>query len=56
MHNLELTDQELRILKIIGDYAVNNDAYIFIADNLVINDDQAQALLHRLNHKMQTLQ
>ena len=55
MHTLKLTDQELNILKIIGEYAVSNDADIFVADDLVTDDDQAQALLYRLNHKIQNL-
>lgn len=52
MHTLKLTDQELNILKIIGEYAVRNDADSFVADDLVTDDDQAKALLYRLNHKI----
>ena len=55
MHTLKLTDQELNILKIIGEYAVSNDADIFVADDLVTDDDQAKALLDQLNHKIQNL-
>ena len=53
MHDLKLNDQELRILKIIGNYATNNDAYIFVADDLVIDDDKAQTIIRKLNDKIQ---
>lgn len=55
MHNLTLTDQELRILKIIGNYATNNDAYIFVADEFVIDDDKAQKIIRQFNTKIQNL-
>lgn len=55
MHSLTLNDQELRILKIIGDYATNNDAYIFVADDLVIDDNKVQTIIRKLNEKIQNL-
>lgn len=55
MHDLKLTDEELQVLKVIGDYATTNDAYVFVADQLVTDDDQAQTLIRQLNHKIQNL-
>lgn len=55
MHNLTLTDEELQVLKVISDYATTNDAYVFVADQLITDDDQGQQLIRQLNHRIQNL-
>lgn len=55
MHILKLTDKELKALKVISNYAKVNDAYIFVADELITDDTEAQELIRQLDNKIQKL-
>ena len=55
MHILKLTDKELKALKVISNYAKVNDAYVFVADELITDDTKAQELIRQLDNKIQKL-
>lgn len=54
MQSINLSNQEIKILQTLITYGAVNDANTFVADDLIITDDQAQneirQLQKRFNH------
>lgn len=48
MQYIKLTNEEIQILQTLVTYGAVNDANIFVADDLIITDQQAQNKIEKL--------
>lgn len=55
MQYIKLTNEEIQILQTLVTYGAVNDANIFVADDLVITDQQAQNKIEKLRQKFSKL-
>lgn len=55
MQSIKLTNEEIQILQILVTYGAVNDANIFVADDLIITDQQAQNKIEKLRQKFSKL-
>lgn len=55
MQSIKLTNEEIQILQTLVTYGAVNDANIFVADNLIITDQQAQDKIEKLKQKFSKL-
>lgn len=55
MQYVNLTKEEIQILQTLVTYGAVNDANIFVADDLIITDKQAQDKIEKLRQKFRKL-
>lgn len=55
MQSINLTKEEIQILQTLVTYGAVNDANIFVADDLIITDQQAQNKIEKLRQKFSKL-
>lgn len=55
MQYIKLTNEEIQILQTLVTYGAVNDANIFVADDLIITDQQAQNKIEKLRQKFSKL-
>lgn len=55
MQYVKLTNEEIQILQTLVIYGAVNDANIFVADDLIITDKQAQDKIEKLKQKFSKL-
>lgn len=55
MQYVNLTKEEIQILQTLVTYGAVNDANIFVADDLIITDQQAQNKIEKLRQKFSKL-
>lgn len=55
MKSINLSNQEIKILQTLITYGAVNDANVFVADNLIITDDQAQNAIRQLQKRFNQL-
>ena len=54
MQSINLSNQEIKILQTLITYGAVNDANTFVADDLIITDDQAQKAILQLRQQLRT--
>lgn len=55
MQSIKLTNEEIQILQELITYGAVNDANIFVADDLIITDQQAQNKIEKLKKNLVNL-
>lgn len=55
MKSINLSNQEIKILQTLITYGAVNDANVFVADNLIITDYQAQNAIRQLQKRFNQL-
>lgn len=55
MQSINLSNQEIKILQTLITYGAVNDANTFVADDLIITDDQAQKAIRQLQKRFNHL-
>ena len=55
VQSINLSNQEIKILQTLITYGTVNDANTFVADDLIITDDQAQHAIRRLQKRFNHL-
>lgn len=55
MQSINLSNQEIKILQTLITYGAVNDANTFVADDLIITDDQAQNAIRQLQKRFNHL-
>lgn len=55
MQYIKLTNEEIQILQTLVTYGEVNDANIFVADDLIITDKQAQDKIEKFKQKFSEL-
>lgn len=55
MQSINLSNQEIKILQTLITYGAVNDANTFVADDLIITDDQAQKAILQLQKRFENL-
>lgn len=55
MQSINLSNQEIKILQTLITYGAVNDANVFVADDLIITDDQAQKAIRQLQKRFNHL-
>ena len=55
MQSINLSNQEIKILQTLITYGAVNDANVFVADDLIMTDDQAQNAIRQLQKRFNHL-
>lgn len=55
MQSINLSTQEIKSLQTLIAYGAINDANVFVADDLIVTDDQAQKIILELQKKFNKL-
>lgn len=55
MQSINMTNEEIQILQALITYSAVNDANIFVANDLIITDKQAQDKIEKLRQKFSKL-